>query len=125
MAGYAGVEDFPCMVEKPLGVHWFDFGSRLAELLLEIVHGVVATGNGWGVQLVSVFLDWAVRIGRAFLIGKSEIRNSRDYLNAIGPGVAQGIKWVFAMMSHTTLWQRWRGAELARASPVAGRRPDK
>lgn len=80
MAVYAEVEDFPGGVNKPLGVRWFDFGSRLAELLLEIAHGVVATGNGWVVQLVSGFLGCAIRIGRAFLIGKSvaksEIRSS-------------------------------------------------
>lgn len=53
-----------------LGVSLFDFGSRLAELLLEIAPGVLATGNGWVVQLVSGFLGCAVRIGGAFLIGK-------------------------------------------------------
>lgn len=70
MGVYAGVEDFPGGVEKPLGVRLFDFNSRLAELLLEIAHGVVDTGNGWVVQLVSGFLGCAVRIGRAFLIGQ-------------------------------------------------------
>lgn len=108
---YAGVEDFPGGVEKPLGVRLFDFISRLAEVLLEIAHGVVATGNGWVVQLVSGVLGCAVRIGRAFLIGQyvpqSEVRSSRDFFNAIGPGVAQGIKWVFAMMA-----QPWRAIPL-------------
>lgn len=120
MAVYAGVEDFPGGVEKPLGVRWFDFGSRLAELLLEIAHGVVDTGNGWVVQLVSGFLGCCVRMGRAFLIAKpvakSELRSSRDYFNAIGPGVAQGIKWVFALMA-----QPWRGIPLCgKGEPFAG-----
>lgn len=49
MAVYAGVEDFPGGVKKPLEVRLFDFGSRLAELLMEIAHGVVATGRTAGV----------------------------------------------------------------------------
>lgn len=50
-------------------------------------------------------------MGRAFLIGKtvpgSEVRSSRDYYNAIGPGVALRIKWVFALMA-----QPWRNIPL-------------
>lgn len=108
MAVYAWLEDFPGAVKKPLGVRLFDFASRLAELLLEIAHGVVATGNGW------------VRMERAFLIGGSvlgsEVHSSRDYYNAIGPGVAQGIKWVFAMMA-----QPWRAIPLCgKGEPLEG-----
>lgn len=46
MAVYAWLEDVPGAVKKPLAVCFFDFGSRLAELLMEVAHGVVATGNG-------------------------------------------------------------------------------
>lgn len=88
--------------------------------MLEIAHGVVATGNGWVVQLVSGFLGCVVRTGRAFVIGsavpKSEVRSSRSYFNAIGPGVAQGIKWVFAMMA-----QPWRAIPLCgKGEPFEG-----
>lgn len=118
MAVYAWLEEFPGSVKKEKGVCWFDFVARVAELGLEIAHGVVATGLGSYVQWMSGFLGCAVQIGRAFVIAKtvpnSEINTGRSWYNATGPAVAQGVKWVFGMMA-----QPWREIPLCgKESPL-------
>lgn len=54
-AMHAWIKDFPSVVEKPVEVCWYDFGSRLIELLMVFAHGVVVPGNGWLVQLVAAW----------------------------------------------------------------------
>lgn len=117
---YAFTEDFPGAVKKPKGVCWFDFASKVAELCLEVAHGVVATGQSWYVQVLSGFLGCAFRISRAIIIGatvpKSAITSPRDWYNASGPAVAQGVKWVFGTMA-----QPWKDIPLCgQGEPFAG-----
>ncbi|KAL0635414.1 hypothetical protein Q9L58_005622 [Maublancomyces gigas] len=119
-AVYAWLEEFPRSVKKEKGVCWFDFATRVAELLLEVAHGVVATGFGTYVQWMSGILGCAVQIGRAFVIAKtvpkSEIKTGRSWYNATGPAVAQGVKWEFGMMA-----QPWREIPLCgKGEPFSG-----
>lgn len=67
----------------------------------------MAASTSGKVRLLSGLLGCGVRCGQTFVIAKTvpntEIKSGKDWYNALGPAVAQGVKWVFATMA-----QPWR-----------------